>query len=278
MCDNIESVLILFSEESIGDFVLDENIFLSVLLEDDCSEENIQFLEPATCTSVADLDADIDHEKKRLLDEGDDEEVEVDKKLRLYANPDIDTGKSSIFFPNNLSRLLNDGNTSAMANLFRKNCHRQAMIQMNSSYNSAVSVARYIALMSFVDSLYCDSMNCVQSTSVDGNKITAKTFFTYTDVSSMYARAPVVVTDPMFRPAFVGKRVHIMGARLNLYSQPLSVQREVKALLQSDEDIQVYGTQDVTLTFDRFSQKILGAQFINKMTSVGYQGKRYYLQ
>jgi len=283
MCDELESISLLFGEDSIKDFVVDENIFLAGFNEH--TEDN-QTPEPPSCDNVSDVvdgaevDAAIEEEKKQLLffDEEEKEDLTNGKKPRLYANPDVDCAQSLVFFPNNLSRLLNEGDISALSHLFTKNCHKRAMVKMNSNHNSAVSVSRYIALMSYIDALYCDSMNCVHSTSVDGNKIIAKVYFTYTDMASMYAHAPVVVTDPMFRPAFVGKRVDIMTARLNLFAQPQSTQREIRTLLQRGEAIHVYGSQDITIIFDPFSQKILGAQFVNKMNSVGYQGKRYYLQ
>jgi hypothetical protein len=191
------------------------------------------------------------------------------RALKLYAFPDLDRCNSLLYFPATITRLMNSGDFKELEKMLNSRVANKSYFQFPGG-DELKTTTEFVEKMKIKDSIHPDSMTCVRGTKVVGNQIIATAYFKFTDNLFIYnavvPNLPNVLSDACVRMG--GTR----SERLLSEVQPSFANEEQRAhavrLLDSDEDLVVYGTGTMTLTLDEFSKKIVTLSFCGKVTSV----------
>jgi hypothetical protein len=185
---------------------------------------------------------------------------------KLYAFPSFDKSNSLIYFASTYARLLNSGEVDELARVIRSYCLRDCPVKLHETL--VVSLLQYVELLSVANIFHPDSVCCMHSTKVEGNKIKSVLYFKYSDVPEMYVYADTVVTDPQYKWVYVGPRREIIRRNLELDRRKPEVQAKIYALLNQQEVVQVYGKVLLSLTFDQYTKKIVHVEYECFYTSI----------
>jgi len=196
------------------------------------------------------------------------------KKSKWYVQPLTDEPDSLLYFPHSLVYHCNCGDMESVSQLIQKHFHKKAMVNISGPESISLGLARYTSFLSLTDVLFCDLLSCVYGTTVVGSQIQSRIYYSYTDVAEMYHHAGTVITDPLFKKLFVGKRSELLKRRLKLSTRSADVQARLTPLVESGAQLQVYCRSDVTITFDEYTHKILKMDSVHKIKSVGYNGEK----
>lgn len=198
---------------------------------------------------------------------------------KLYAFPSFDRSDALIYFASTYSRLKNSGDNVTLSKLLLDRCAKGCSVELSHNANDSVTAARYLQLSDLTDILHPDSVCCMHSTKVVGNQIKSVIYFKFTDIPEMHDYAHLIVTDPLFRSFFVGKRKDILKKRFMLTDSNLleGDKAKVNDLVEAGEEFQVYGHCEFNLTIDENTKKIVNMQYLVNMTSVAHNGEQYVL-
>ena len=197
---------------------------------------------------------------------------------KLFAFPSFDRSDALIYFASTYSRLKNSGDTLTMSKLLLNRCAKNCTVMLSHNANDSVSAARYLELSDITDILHPDSVCCMHSTKVIGNQIKSIIYFKFTDIPAMHEHANLIVSDPLFRSFFVGKRKDVLKKRFGMSCGMQQGDRaRVYELVESEEEFQVYGHCEFNLTIDEHTKKIVSMQYLTSLDSVGHDGKQYIL-
>jgi len=202
-------------------------------------------------------------------------------EAKLFAFPSFDRSDALIYFASTYSRLKNSGDTITLSKLLLNRCAKNCTVMLSHNSHDAVSAARYLELSDITDVLHPDSVCCMHSTKVIGNQIKSVIYFKFTDIPEMHEHANFIVSDPLFRSFFVGKRKDILMKRFGFCTAPklddAGDRAKVYDLVESEQEFQVYGHCEFNLTIDEHTKKIVGMQYLTSLDSVGHDGKMYVL-
>lgn len=196
------------------------------------------------------------------------------KKNKWYVQPLTDEPDSLLYFPHSLVYHCNCGDMESVSQLIQKHFHKKAMVNISGSDDISLGLTRYISFLSVANVLFCDLLSCVYGTTVVGSQIHSRIYYSYTDVAEMYHHAGSVVTDPLFKKLFVGKRSDVLRRRLRLNTKSAELQARLTPLIESDVQLQIYCRSDITITFDEYTHKILKVNSVHKVKSVGHNGEK----
>jgi hypothetical protein len=197
------------------------------------------------------------------------------RTMKLYAFPSLDRCNSLLFFPATLTKLMNSGDYFELEKMLNSRlAKRYDIVHQFPGRSARLSAAAFLNHMRLKDSVHPDSISCVHSTKVIENQIVATVYFKFTDNQFIY-NAVVQSSDTAtgkreaecFLPG-ISKRserfFHIMDPSFASDSE----RDRAATVLDSEEDLIVYGMATLTLTIDDFSKKILKINFDGDISSV----------
>lgn len=177
--------------------------------------------------------------------------------IKLCPFPTFDKSDAMLYLPSTLAKHANSGDMDKFASVLKLHSDKNASVILCSGSNLTLPIAKVLELAELVDDFFPDSMNCMHSTKVVGNTIQAVMYYKYTDSPEVYKHADYVVSDPLFRSFFAGGRKQCLERNLQLETKSESVQQQIAELIDLQEELQIYGKSDLTMTFDPFTKKIL---------------------
>lgn len=198
---------------------------------------------------------------------------EVYLSARLFAFPTYDKSDAMLYLPSTYAKLVNSGELDELAKLMKNYCQKDCNVCLHPLFN--VTVPHYLQILELVNVLHPDSVMCMHSTKVVGNQIQAVLYHKHTDSPEMHHYADIVVNDPDFKYYFVGSRIDILRRNFRLSAMDAERRNEILSVLYLEEEFQVYGRVDLTITFDETSKKIVDMQYFNSYTSICYNGVQY---
>lgn len=199
------------------------------------------------------------------------------KMKKMVPFPEFDKSDAMLYLPSTMAKAANSGDMEKFTQLLNNHSDKNAKVVLCNETDLSMPVAKFLELVELADDLYPDSMNCMHSTKVVGNKIVAVMYYKYTDSPEIYDHVDQMVTDPLFRSIFVGERKHIVQRALQLHTKSEHLQKEINDMLDMNEEIQMYGKSDLIMTFDTVSKKIITYEYYNTATSVSHNGVQYNL-
>jgi hypothetical protein len=108
---------------------------------------------------------------------------------------------------------------------------------------------------------------CVHDTKVVENMISASTYFKYTECKFLTDSVRRMTKDPLFLEMMESPNEQLKR-ELRLDRKPEDERRALCAILDSGQDVLVYGRMDLHVRFDPYSKKIVALQFAMRVSSV----------
>lgn len=190
-------------------------------------------------------------------------------KAKLYAFPSFDKSDALVYFPCSFARLLNSSDFPALAGLLSSHLSKNCDIQIYANKPGLpFSKGHLLDLFELMDQVHPDSIACCHSTRVVENEIKARLYFKYTDCKPLLTAITRTGVDPRFGWLTRNSREDMLKVHFGLNERPQHEQNELNALLDSEQDLVVYGEVDLRLRFDDFSKKITDFTYVAHFTSL----------
>lgn len=193
-------------------------------------------------------------------------------RLKWYVFPSFDRSDSTIYFASSFARMTNSGDEEGLGKLITNHCAKDTMVVLREDFS--VPLAMYIGMLNTINLIHPDSVCCMHSTWIDGNKIHAVLYSKTTDSAEMYDHRASIV-EPRFAPFFVGKRKDLFIRNMGLHSLDEGIRNPILKLLDLNVDFQIYSKIDITLTLHDRTKKIVDFSYSVNATSIFYDGVHY---
>ena len=198
---------------------------------------------------------------------------EATAAMKLYASISTEKSDSIVYFPSAMARLANSGDINAFAKLIKTHCRKDCFVTLR--HIKELSLSTYLDLFTTTITLHADSVFCMDSTKVVDNQIRASIYYHFTDVPEMYDYAHTFVTDPLLKRIFVGNRAQMLRSRLPLQTLPEQEGEFLNTVLDSQDEICMFGIMDLILTFDDRTRKITNVQYYTRINSITHKNISY---
>eukprot|EP00428_Durinskia_dybowskii_P078003 CAMPEP_0170359502 /NCGR_PEP_ID=MMETSP0117_2-20130122/2785_1 /TAXON_ID=400756 /ORGANISM="Durinskia baltica, Strain CSIRO CS-38" /LENGTH=282 /DNA_ID=CAMNT_0010613761 /DNA_START=94 /DNA_END=938 /DNA_ORIENTATION=- len=183
----------------------------------------------------------------------------VPKQFKLIVFPSFEKRDSLIYFPHSMTRMLNSGDHAALSKMMHSYVHPDCDVTFCNS--NGLNYMQLLDVFSIGNMVHPDSMMCVHNTKVESSEIRAVMYFKFTDCKQLVDAVKKTVDIPHY--------IHSVGARAGLKqvfasddnAKDQQQQQQMLSLIDSNEDLVVYGKMDVSLKVNDFSKKIVGFMF-----------------
>lgn len=201
---------------------------------------------------------------------------------KLYVFPSFDKSDAIIYMPSTIARLTNTGDIDRMTKLIRGHCSKDCEVIMGADKENGITLPMTIftSLLECATILYPDIISCMHTTKVIENQIHATMYFKYTDYAALpdHARTiPSVRDNELNKIVFTAPRKENLAQKLRLDAQPEDIGARIRELLDLEEEIQMYGKEDVIITIDQHTKKVISYQSDCVFVSVCHNGQQYKL-
>lgn len=196
------------------------------------------------------------------------------EKTKLIVFPSFEKCDSLVFFPHTLSRLVNCNDKPSLVRMFNhyfdKSC--EAHIQ-GAGFNIDCSHKRLLDMTSLVWDANSDFFMCVHDTKVVGNMISAVIYYKYTECKYLTDSVRQVTTDPLLLDMLTSPGEQLKR-ELHFEEKTENEQKEISDLIDSGQDLHVYGRMDIKMRIDDVSKKIIALDLGMYLTSLApHSGK-----
>lgn len=204
---------------------------------------------------------DVKTPRKRLACANSPTELDVvPAELKLYAFPSFDKSDAMLYLPSTIARLTNSGARDECNRLLKNHCAKDCQVVLGKYNTVSISLMKYTGLLDIVDSIFPDMFSCMHSTKVEDNRISADMYFKYTNSPDIHRNAHTIKgisSDPFYKSAFLGNRKELLYRDTQLVHQSEEIRNRIAALIELDEEMEIYGKESLTFTIDPHSKKIL---------------------
>lgn len=176
--------------------------------------------------------------------------------FKLLAFPVFDKRDSLLYFPHSVSRHLNSGDHDALSKL------------MHSYLHGKWTYHRMLEMFYFSTEVHPDSLMCVHSTKVVENQIFSTMYFKSTDCKLLNNSLRRTILDPTVLHMITARDDRLKGEIASYGNLSDEEQQRMVSLVDSDEDLVIYGRMDLQMTMDSHTKKVTGLSFNAILTSV----------
>ena len=157
-------------------------------------------------------------------------------------------------FSDDLLYCFNSSDFSALHYLF--SVRMDPSCEVSLSYTKQkLSCSKFVAYCELIDNVHPDRILVAQKHEIEGNKISCETIVSFTDCLPVYNAIAGTVKDPELLPFFPASRAEILKRRMMVSYRPQPVQEQFHSLLESDDDLVIYGILKFDLVTDPVTQK-----------------------
>jgi hypothetical protein len=188
-------------------------------------------------------------------------------ELKLVLFPSFEKCDTLIYFPHALARHLNSGDAHEISRLMHSHSSRDCLVRFSENEADGCSYKNLLNILTFSMDLHPDAVMCVHSTSVAGHQISATMYFKYTDCRYINSALRSLAKERNL-VRMVESRGDRMKQNLRLDSRPEPERAYLSRLIDSGEDIVVYGKIHLVLTLESRSKKISSILLDSQFTSV----------
>jgi hypothetical protein len=187
---------------------------------------------------------------------------------KLVAFPIFEKCDSLVFFPHTLSRLVNSGDRASLDRIFNSYLESSCKVRFCAeAYNCVFPQKRLLDFIALTWEVNPDYLMCVHDTKVVDNVISASTYFKYTECKFLTDSVRRMTTDPLSLELLQFPNEQLKRElRVDMKSE--QEKKDICAVLDSGQDVVVYGRVDMDVTFDMYSKKIVALQFAMQVSSV----------
>lgn len=173
-------------------------------------------------------------------------------------------------FPVGLANCLNGANFSGLTELmdsyFFHNCKVQLAFSSEANF-SCVGGAGLVNFFSLVNSFYPDRIMVVHTAVAADNKLTASFYYKFTDCKYLYDAVASRPIDPTYESLFPAVRGDSLKRKMRMEGSPRSTIAQMKNLVESDNDLVVYGSFHMQMAIQEVTEKIIGMTIIGNFSS-----------
>lgn len=169
-------------------------------------------------------------------------------------------------FPTSMTALLNSGDFNGLNKLVNQHLDQRCDISVSYS-QTKLSCAALVQFFEYLNDVHPDRIMHLNKSELYGNRILACTYIKFTDCKPLYDAVASMITDPIFSSYFPKSRADLLKRKMRTDSRPEAERRQLEALLESDNDLVVYGCVQTVLTLDATTHKGVGLQLMCDFTS-----------
>jgi hypothetical protein len=186
------------------------------------------------------------------------------RATKLFVFPSFDKCDALLYFPSTMSRYLNSGDLDRLGVLF--DTHLDKKCQVIAPCDVAVDVGLCMKFFETESLWQADFVSCVHSTKVVEDEIISTVYFKFTDNQFIYNSVAGSVKEEAFKPVFCVDKLRSERFEAALKLNYLSEQEQdrVRSVLNSDVDVEVYGSVVFKLKIDSSRNKIV--QFTSELS------------
>lgn len=172
---------------------------------------------------------------------------------QLYPFPSFDKCDSLLFFPSTFSSCLNSADMVGLEKLLKHRTDKRCDFTIG---ERSMDVDTCVLAFELATEMHPDSVICVHQTKVVGNQIRALMYFKYTENRMIRKSLENTTSDPSLLEVCPTPRSNTPLLNAYLSTKSEEEQFQLSALVCSTEELVVYGTSTLVLTFDDMTKKI----------------------
>lgn len=201
-------------------------------------------------------------------------------RLTRHAFPSFDRSDSTIYFASSFARLCNNGDEKGLNKLISNHCAKDTEVVLregtgeNRDGRFCVTLAYFLDILAINNAINPDTMSCMHSTKVDGNKIVAVLYSKQTDSAEMYDYRGTVI-EPKYQWMYCGRRKDLLIRNMDLNHLEASKRTPVLKLLDENVDVEMYNRVEITLILHERTKKVVDFRYYSTTTSLFYDGVHY---
>lgn len=224
-----------------------------------------QKIEKATSTTTSKL--------KLTLQEGRFQVVAPNMSLKttdmtLYAFPRFNKCDALMYFPSTMASFINSGDMTSLSELFGSYLHSTCPIKMTDTVTNTYPPSQFLDFIDTMSNICPDIIMCMHFTKVVESEIQSKLYFKFTDNVVLYAALNKAVANTPFAHFFPPARQERVRLLLLTNGKTEEEQNQYIELLDSDEDVQVYGSLQMTIQINDVTKRVNELSFVAQITSV----------
>ena len=184
----------------------------------------------------------------------------------LFSPSALHLNNSIESFPTTMTAMLNSGDFNGLSGLVNRHLERHCDISFSYS-QTKLSCPAFVQFFEYLNEVHPDRVMHLNKCELYGNRILSSTYLKFTDCKPLYEAVASMITDPLFSSYFPKSRADILKKKMRTDSRPEDERRQLEALLESDNDLVVYGCVQTVLTLDKSTNKGVGLQLLCDFTS-----------
>ncbi|OYW96004.1 MAG: hypothetical protein B7Z23_01795 [Pseudomonadales bacterium 32-61-5] len=173
-------------------------------------------------------------------------------------------------FPVGLANCLNSANFTGLKELMNSYLFYKCSVNLGFSKDAFFSSAGGDSLVSFfslVNKFYPDRIMVVHTAVAANNKLNASFFFKFTDCKFLYDAIASEPMEPIFRALFPQTRSVSLKRKMRFDGQPPEAVEKMQSLVESNNDLVVYGSFHMQMEIQEITEKIIGLYIVGSFTS-----------
>jgi hypothetical protein len=189
-------------------------------------------------------------------------------EFKLLVFPSFEKCDSLVYFPHTFSRHINSGDLDSISKMMNSYLHKSCNVRFCGMDDGQWKYHRIVEMFQFANEVHPDSLMCVHNTKVEDNQISSAMYFKFTDCKRHNDSLRRTVRDPTILHMITTRDnslIESIAANSNMQDEE---RQRLSSLIESDEDLVIYGRMDLQLTFDAYSKKVTGLSFIAHLTSM----------
>ena len=184
---------------------------------------------------------------------------------KIYSFPSFDKCDSLSFFPSTFTSFINSGDINSLRRLMKTRIDKDCTVDLCGC--CVITVPQFIEVFECMNELHPDSMYCVDRTGLAGNEIRSLLHYKYTESKPVREGMKRNFPDNKLVDFCVPPSRNLVKLQLFLDSQPRKVSRELAKIDYEAEEMVVYGTTNMILTFDDYTKTIVHIKLEDRFTS-----------
>lgn len=278
LIDNIENESYRLEDEVAGTLQLDDFDLFDSLFDESLEE---QFVDVDNIQQFAHVKAQVRCTKKRKSCKSTTSKLihkaaPVTPSLKWSSFPSFDRSDAMVYFPSTFARLRNSGDCKTLCKIFKAYCTKDCRVEfLTAPHSWSVPVSIFMQLLVADDSIHPDGVVCMRSTKVVDNQIIAELYYKHVDVpeAHQYRDFSAAHVDKEYRWMITGQqRTPMLIRNLRLDIRTEHAKKQAIRLIESQENLELYGKLDLSFTFDAHSKKVTQVTYLSHYTSIACGG------
>lgn len=191
-----------------------------------------------------------------------------DGKYKFYAFPTYSSSDALLFLPTALATHFNSADVPSLSRLLLSHLDKDCAVKLRLLHDEAITIRRFIQFNHIMMDLHPDLIMCVHNTRVVGSQLHASIYVKFTDCRPVYDSVSKNIRDPRFQKLFGTHRLHNRLHEQAIHDASNEVKNDMSALVNGDEDLNVYARLDLALAINQKSRKVTQFSIHGHVTSM----------